>query len=125
MEQQKRAMANRAYQQWLLNKKLEQQQKKKERKIEEELQRLCEEQKEAEHKMAQESFLTWKRRKDIEQAIMEHSNTRTPSCEDGDGLQPSVMQTPVLPGYCSVWSCDEDLAEHMLARVCRPSHQTS
>lgn len=118
-------MALRAYQQWLLNKKQEQQQKKKEKKIEEELQRLFEEQKEAEHKMAQESFLTWKKRKDLEQA-MEHQNTRTLTSEDSEDL-PSVMQTPVLPGYCSVWSCDEDLADHMLARVCRPSttHQTA
>ena len=27
--------------------------------------------------------------------------------------------TPSLPGYCSVWSCDEDMAQHFVTRVRR------
>lgn len=33
--------------------------------------------------------------------------------------------TPTLPGYCSVWSCDEELAELMLERVKRGPYALS
>ena len=116
LEEQKRLMASRAYQQWLANKKQQQQQRQKERKLEQELQALYKEQRDAEQKKAQDSFLSWKRHKDLERA-MQCQNTAD---IDSEGAK----QTPVLPGYCSVWSCDEELADHMLANVYRPSPNT-
>ena len=112
-QEQKRVLANRAYQQWLVNKKVEEQHKNKEEKIEHEIKALQEEQRKTEQKKGQINFLSWKRQKDMEKQLkpetghtfkMEHS---------------SREQTAPLPGYCSVWSCDEVLAEHMLARVHR------
>ena len=32
----------------------------------------------------------------------------------------SLVSTPPLPGYCSVWSCDLEMANIMLSRVERP-----
>ena len=31
-----------------------------------------------------------------------------------------IVATPPLPGYVSVWSCDEEIAELMLSNVKRP-----
>lgn len=119
--EQKKLMADRAYQQWLVNKKQEQQQKQKERKIEQELQVLNKEQKDLEQKRAQDSFLSWKRRKDLER-IMALDQDTTDIIGSKDVIE--ARKTPTLPGYCSVWSCDEELADHLLASVYRPSHTT-
>ena len=111
VQQQKRLMANRAYQQWLSNKNQEQQQRQKDQRIEKELQVLYAGQREAEQRKAQDSFLSWKRRKDMERDL-QHERTI-----ESEGVTLVAKQTPVLPGYCSVWSCDEQLADHMLASV--------
>lgn len=108
-------MANRAYQQWLTNKNLDQQQKRKEEKIEKELKALHDEQRKAEQKRSEESFLSWKRRKDLERAVQHHATSGLQPIEDDVG----PTQTPTLPGYCSVWSCDEELADYMLGNVYR------
>lgn len=113
-EEQKRMMAHRAYQQWLANKKREQQQQMKERRIEQELRALQEEQQEVDKERARMSFSSWKRRKDLEKLLKDEDVT-----EKGREDTLRVGQTPMLPGYCSVWSCDEELADHMLARVYR------
>ena len=104
-------MAARAYQQWLLNKKEEIRQKSKEEKIEKELKALYEEQRKVEQEKAQVSFSSWKKRKDMERKL------KPAEMEAECGGQ--VENTPLLPGYCSVWSCDEELADHMLARIQR------
>lgn len=109
-------MASRAYQQWLANKKQEQQQKQKDGKIEQELQAMHDEQRAIEQKRAHDSFLSWKREKDLERTMVLHQNVTGVKSEDLIGAK----QTPVLSGYCSVWSCDEELADHMLASVYRP-----
>lgn len=107
----KRVMAVRAYQQWLINKKEETQQKSKEGKIEKELKALYEEQRKMEQEKAQVSFSSWKKRKDMERKLK--------PAEMEAGYLAKVENTPLLPGYCSVWSCDEELADHMLARIQR------
>ena len=112
-EEQKRILANRAYQQWLVNKKVEEQHKSKEKKIEREIEALQEEQRKTEQRKAQISFLSWKKQKDMEKQL-------EPETEHSFRMEDSSReQTAPLPGYCSVWSCDEILAEHMLARVRR------
>lgn len=110
-------MSARAYQQWLRNKQLEEQQRKKEKILEREIRNICEEEKKAHQERAKADFLSWKKRKDFERALSEGINH--PKTE-AESLNP-VVSTPVLPGYCSVWACDEDLAEQMLTRVHRPS----
>lgn len=105
-------MANRAYQQWLRNKKAEEQQRNKEKKTKEEWKVLQEEGKELEQEKAKISFSSWKRRKDELKSVEHREST-------GREIPALVKQTPLLPGYCSVWSCDEELADHMLARVQR------
>ena len=107
-------MAARAYQQWLLNKKKEQQQRMKEEKIGRELLALHEEQRKFEQEKAKTSFTTWKQNKDMERRLKFESSS-TEVARD----YPAVQQAPLLPGYCSVWACDEKLADHMLARVHR------
>lgn len=118
MEEEKRMMSTRAYQQWLLNKQLEEQQRKKEQRVEQEFKNLCEEQRKADQERARASFVSWKRRKDFERALSE--NNREPRNEVVETVG-QIEPTPPLPGYCSVWSCDEQLAEQMLTRVQRPS----
>lgn len=105
-------MANRAYQQWLRNKRAEKQQRIKEERIEQEWKVLQEKKREQEHEKAKISFLSWKREKDIERKLISEQST-------GREIPVAMNQTPLLPGYCSVWSCDEELADHMLARVHR------
>lgn len=118
--EQKRIVARRAYQQWLANKKSDQKQRAKQQKIEEELTMLQHEQKEAEKVRAQDSFTTWKRRKDLEMKLKQ--------CEDmvdggGDEIV-RVEPSPTLSGgYCSVWACDEQLADHLQAKVHREYQQ--
>jgi hypothetical protein len=104
------AMAERAYQQWLKKKKVEGLQKYKERKYEQDWEVLQEMQRQTERKQAQVSYSTWKRNKDLEKNL----NTREYSRRNV-----ALKETPLLPGYCSVWSCDEELASHMLAHVQR------
>lgn len=109
---QKNVMANRAYQQWLLNKKAEEQQMNKEKR-----KALQENQRQLEQTKAQISFSVWKRRKDVERELKSESIRASLGREN-----PVIMKpTPLLPGYCSVWSCDEELADHMLHRVHRHS----
>lgn len=109
-----KVMATRAYQQWLLNKKVEQQQKNKGMKIQQELEVLHAEQMKMEQEQAQLIFTSWKRNKDMERGLKFESNKAAKNIF-------KVEDTPLLPGYCSVWSCDEELADHMLTRVPRDS----
>lgn len=118
MEEEKRLMATRAYQQWLRNKKMELQEKSKERMMEHEQQILHKEQRRLQQEKAQDDFLLWKRRKDLERGLKEGESMRETQREE----TVRVEQTPSLPGYCSVWSCDEELADQMLTKVHRESN---
>lgn len=110
-------MAAHAYQQWVRNKKEEIQQKSKGGKIEKELKALYEEQRKVEQEKAQVSFSSWKKRKDMERKLKPAEEA-----EYGGHLV-KIEKTPLLPGYCSVWSCDEELADHMLARIQRQTQR--
>lgn len=112
---QKSIMANRSYQQWLLNKQIEEQQKNKEKKVEQEWEALQKKQRLVEQEKAQISFSSWKNRKDLERDFK--SENSIPS--SGRETLATVRDTPLLPGYCSVWSCDDELADHMLTRIQR------
>lgn len=117
--EEKKMMSDRAYQQWLLHKQEEEQQRKKERMIEQQLEVLRAEQRKANHDKAKATFLSWKKRKDFEKGLCQENRKQiwhAVECDVG-----SIEPTPPLPGYCSVWSCDEELAEQMTARVKRPS----
>lgn len=106
-------MANRAYQQWLQNKKMEDQQKTKEKRIQQEWKALKDRQMQLGREKAQISFSSWKAHKDMERDLMfEHSK------QSSERL-PTVKGTPLLPGYCSVWACDEELADHIMTQVQR------
>ena len=108
----KRTMANLAYQQWLYNKRLEEKQKKRENRIDAELEALHEKQVKVEQQKAEIAYYSWKRHKeDLEKAV----KCEREKCD-------SRKQTPTLPGYCSVWSCDEEQANHMLSRVYRKTN---
>lgn len=113
--EQQSIMADRAYQQWLKNKKAEEQQRSKEERIEQEWKTLQEKQRELEHDRAKISFSSWKRRKDMERELKSEQHREL----FGRETPVTVNQTPLLPGYCSVWLCDEELADHMLTRVHR------
>ncbi len=115
MEEEKKMITARAYQQWLRNKQLEDQQRKREQRVEREFKNFCEEERKVQQERAQADFLSWKKRKDFERAL----NARG-SVHEGEDVG-GVVATLPLPGYCSVWSCDEELAQQMLTRVQRPS----
>ena len=111
---QKSVMANRVYQQWLQNKKVEEQQKTKEKRVQQEWKALQDRQVHLEKEKAQISFSSWKARKDMERDLLFEHN-RVVSSERMN----TVKETPLLPGYCSVWACDEELAVHMVTQVQR------
>lgn len=111
-------MASRAYQQWLKNKQLEDEGRRKEQIIQREIKNIQEEERRAHQERAKANFASWKKRKDFERTLTEHNREGTSSEVDHVG---HIEPTPALPGYCSVWSCDEELAGQMLTRVHRPS----
>ena len=117
-KEEKKMMSSRAYHQWLLNKQVEEHKRKKDQRIEQEFKVLCEEQQKADRERAEATFVSWKKRKDLERALSETSKQQTWNEVESMG---SIKPTPPLPGYCSVWSCDEELAEHMITKVQRPS----
>lgn len=110
-------MASRAYQQWLKNKQQEEEQRRKEQRIEQEIKNLQEEERRAHQERAKADFASWKERKDFERTLLESGREGRSEVEHVGHINP----TPALPGYCSVWSCDEELAGQMLTRVHRPS----
>ena len=105
--------ANLAYQKWLANKRREQEERKREKRFEQEVRALEEEQRRVRQVKAEDNFSSWKRQKDIEKRLMCGSTGENPDANSEQAC------TPSLPGYCSVWSCDEQLADHMTARVHR------
>ncbi len=109
----KQVLAERAYQKWVANKMEEEEQRRKEMKVNREIRILNEEQRKAKVLEVQASYSSWKRRKEMEEAL-EQEIQRT---DTFDGVE--QRKTPTLAGYCSVWSCDEELADQMFAKVPR------
>ena len=118
ISEEKKMMSTRAYQQWLLRKHEEEQLRKKEQMVEQQFEVLHEEQRKANHDRAKATFLSWKKRKDFERGLCQANIKTTWNAAECVG---SIKPTPSLPGYCSVWSCDEELAEQITAKVQRPS----
>jgi len=117
-----RLIAYRAYQQWLANKQSREKEAARQKLVQKEWAALQEEQKKQDMARAQLSYTAWKKRKGLEMKL-----TRVSRCEEkrsiGELVQ--VSSTPSLPGgYCSVWACDEPLADHVLLKVPREPKTT-
>ena len=113
-DEQKRLLAYRAYQQWLTKKKVGEKEDAREKLIQKERAKVKEEQKKQDLARAQHSYTAWKKCKDLELKLTRRSRFETTR----DKLR--VSPTPSLAGgYCSVWACDEHLADHVLVKVPR------
>ena len=109
-------MACRTYQQWLTNQELKDQEVAKARLIEKEVAASRQERRRTDVIRAQTNYTSWKRRKDMEIQLKKENESELMS----DHGKVHVDSTPTLPGgYCSVWACDDQLADHVLARVPR------
>ncbi|XP_065910201.1 coiled-coil domain-containing protein 34-like [Dysidea avara] len=110
-QKQKLLMGKAAYVQWMKTQRekdillLKQKQRDNEQRILQE-QQECEDQ-----RTAEESYENWKQQKDLEQRLM---IANTVSAEP-----PPRRTTPTVPGYCSVWCCDDEMRKHICSTVPR------
>lgn len=112
----KSILAYRAYQQWLTNKKLKEKELVTERLVEEELDAHRQEQRRRETARAKDSFTSWKKKKDMEAKLRKENELEW----RGGSVGLCVSPSPTLAGgYCSVWACDDQLADHVSAKVPR------
>ncbi len=117
---QKTALAHRAYEQWLTNKRLQDKEIAREKLVQKELSALRKGQQLTQQERAQISFDSWKRSKDTEMQLRKERQLEWKRGESEVCVSPSPGLTG---GYCSVWACDEELADHVLAVVHR-EHQS-
>ncbi|KAL5482233.1 hypothetical protein EMCRGX_G022532 [Ephydatia muelleri] len=122
MEQQamRRSVSRQAYQRWAKEKQEEDAILMKERQKEKELQCLKAEERGEQRRRAQESYQSWRSVKDEELKLQRHTAGEPLSTSPF----PSRGCTPPLPGYCSVWSCDGNIATYMLQRVKRSNSRS-
>ncbi|CAI8005961.1 hypothetical protein GBAR_LOCUS4505 [Geodia barretti] len=111
-----RGIGQKAFERWLKMKQAEDKLMKKQLSRERELERLKREEVRERLHRSEVAFNTWKHLKDAEfkteRELARHQqrSVTTPMTRE---------PTPSLPGYCSVWSCDEDMAQHFVTRVRR------
>lgn len=86
---------------------------KKEQAKQAELARMNRELLEERQKRADVAFNTWRHHKDIQQEMDRQLTAQQYS------TPPGHPPTPPLTGYCSVWSCDEDMAKFFVSKVRR------
>lgn len=86
---------------------------KKEQAKQAELARMNREVLKERQKRAEMAFNTWKHHKEFQQEMDRQLTTPQYS------TPPRHPPTPPLTGYCSVWSCDEDMAKFFVSKVRR------
>lgn len=86
---------------------------KKERAKQAELARMDRERQVERRKRAEVAFDTWKQHKDVQQEMDQQLTSQQYS------PPPRHPPTPPLAGYCSVWSCDQDMAKFFVGKVKR------
>lgn len=110
------SFSRQAYQRWTREKEEKDAIARKQKQKEKELELLKAEERREQGQRARESYLRWKSVKD------ETLKLQVPdAAEEPLWLSPLPSRgcTPPLPGYCSVWSCDGNVANYMLQRVKR------
>jgi hypothetical protein len=110
--QEKKARGKLAYERWMKKQLLADDEMSKQMIVDREATRLWRNQKEKRMKDAQEEYEKWKKRK------MEENEAYREECRRGKSWSPPPRaETPSLPGYCSVWSCDSHMSRAMLRKV--------
>ncbi|XP_065836741.1 microtubule-associated protein 9-like [Oscarella lobularis] len=112
----KRAAGLVAYQRWKAAKQREYDEGSSDRRRARESERAARETKSNRQKQSQGAYWVWKERKSMEER--EKTRSLTPSPQERTRRRAS---TPNLPGYCSVWACDGQLASKIEQRCPRNS----
>lgn len=117
MDQQamRRSVSRQAYHWWAREKQEKDAILMKEKQKEREKRCLKAEERGEQLRRARESYQSWRKVKDEELKLERHTAVEPSSTSPF----PSRGCTPPLPGYCSVWSCDGNIATYMLKRVKR------
>jgi hypothetical protein len=114
--ERRRDVGQKAFERWLKMKRAEDKLIKEQLSRERGLERLKREEMRERLHRSEVAFNTWKHLKDAEfKTERELARHQQRSITTPMKREP----TPSLPGYCSVWSCDEDMAQHFVTRVRR------